>query len=73
MKKLIADASLLGYGAHLDEQVAQGSWTWQDSSFTCLLQLQAVLKAYRRLLPFIRALHIQYVGQYDYSIVHEQT
>lgn len=63
-KRLITDAPLLEWGALLDEHIAQGTWTHQESQLHVnLLELHAVYKACKKFLPFIWTFHIQVMSE----------
>lgn len=58
-KMIITDASLLGWGAHMDSHMTQGMWTPQESRMHInILEFRAVRRACESFLPFICSHHI---------------
>lgn len=57
-KTIITDASLLGWGAHMGEHKAQGTWTPQEFRMHInILELRAVRKTWQAILPLIHSHH----------------
>lgn len=65
------NASLLGWGTHLNSHIAQGIWIPQEARlYINMLELWALTLAWKAFLPFIRTLHLQVMSDSITTVVY---